>query len=283
MLASYARMSTVEANLETYGPGYDATFISSLSHRTVDNSAAYLMSYIRPDMTILDVGCGPGSITLGFAKLVPNGKVIGLDADPRILDMARTRTGSQAEVISNAEFAEGDALALPFPDDTFDICHSHQLLQHVADQIQVLREMRRVTKPGGLVACREGDRSSTGIGPVSEMMRKHMESINRVTADLGGEPWVREHMQVWACRAGFEADRVTLSTGIEELPTRAERKIWAGLLVGMATTSRYASLALEKGYVTKEELSEIVQAWKHWADDEGSYCKVGHVEMICRV
>ena len=51
----------------------------------------------------------------------------------------------------------GDVHALDFPDHTFDVVHAHQVLQHVADPVTALREMRRVTKPGGVIAVRDSD------------------------------------------------------------------------------------------------------------------------------
>ena len=98
---------------------------------------------------------GPGTITVDFAQRVAPGVVIGLDAAPEIIDKARSFAHDAG--VENVEFVVGDAYALDYPDDEFDIVHTHQTLQHVADPVAVLREMRRVVRHEGVVAAREVD------------------------------------------------------------------------------------------------------------------------------
>ncbi|KAK3816507.1 MAG: S-adenosyl-L-methionine-dependent methyltransferase [Benniella sp.] len=82
-----------------------------------------------------------------------SGRVVGVDYTPEPLNDARAFAIQQG--VTNIEFQVGDIHALNFPDNTFDIVHVHQGLQHVADPVQALREMGRVAKPGGIVAARE--------------------------------------------------------------------------------------------------------------------------------
>ena len=92
-------------------------------------------------MTILDVGCGPGFITIDLARLVPQSHVTGIEYAPDPLEQARSLASAQK--ITNVSFQTGDIRSLEFPDDTFDIVHAHQVLQHVADPVRAFREMRR--------------------------------------------------------------------------------------------------------------------------------------------
>ena len=140
-----------------YINGHQESVLRSHKRRTVENSAAYLLPHIKPGMRILDVGCGPGTITIDFARLVPYGHVVGVENSPEVLVEARAAAAAQG--VSNIEFVVGDIHALDFPDGTFDIAHAHQVLQHINDQAGALREMKRVTKPGGLVATRESELS----------------------------------------------------------------------------------------------------------------------------
>ncbi|KAF7173532.1 hypothetical protein CNMCM6106_007617 [Aspergillus hiratsukae] len=139
----------------TYTHGHHPSVLRSHTWRTATNSAAYLLPHLRPDMHILDVGCGPGTITVDLAHLVPQGHITGLELASSVLAQARTLADSQG--ITNITFVSGDANALPFKDGSFDVVMCHQVLQHVHNPVHILSEMRRVTKEGGLVAARESD------------------------------------------------------------------------------------------------------------------------------
>ena len=106
-------------------------------------------------MKILDVGYGPGTITADLAASVPDGQVIGLEYAPDVLKQAQELADNRD--LKNIRFAPGDVHALDYADGTFDVVHAHQVLQHLQDPVRALREMRRVTKPNGIVAVRDSD------------------------------------------------------------------------------------------------------------------------------
>ena len=97
----------------------------SHSNRTAANSAAYLLDHIRPQMQILDVGCGPGTMTVDFAIMVPNGHVTGIEIGQDILNQAQTLADEKG--VRNVRFEEGNVRSLKYADDTFDLCHAHQV------------------------------------------------------------------------------------------------------------------------------------------------------------
>lgn len=129
-----------------YTHGHHESVLRSHTWRTAANSAAYLLGSLKPHMRILDIGCGPGTITADLAELVPDGHVTGVDHAPGILDQARATAAGRG--LTNVDFAVADVHALEYPDDSFCVVHAHQVLQHVGDPVQALREMYRVTKPG---------------------------------------------------------------------------------------------------------------------------------------
>ena len=129
-----------------YTHGHHESVLRSHPWRTAANSAGYLLGSLKPHMKILDIGCGPGTITADLAELVPDGRVTGVDHAPGILEQARETAAARG--LANVDFAVADVHALDYPDDTFCVVHAHQVLQHVGDPVQALREMRRVTRPG---------------------------------------------------------------------------------------------------------------------------------------
>src|SRR5437868_10227667 len=136
-----------------YTHGHHESVLRSHRWRTAENSAAYLLPHLAGKKTLLDVGCGPGTLTADLAGLI--GRVTASEVKAEALDLARAEIAARG--ITNVDFAVADVHALDFADDSFCVVHAHQVLQHVGDPVQALREMRRVTRPGGIVAVREGD------------------------------------------------------------------------------------------------------------------------------
>ena len=136
--------------MATYTHGHHESVLRSHSNRTIANSAEYLRPHLAPDAVLLDVGAGPGTITVEFAAHVA--RVTATEIGEAEIALSQ-RLAAERDA-TNIDFSVEDVHALTFDDDVFDIVHAHQVLQHVADPVQALREMRRVTKPGGVVAAR---------------------------------------------------------------------------------------------------------------------------------
>jgi len=265
----------------TYTHGHHESVLRSHSWRTAANSAAYLLPLLKPHMHILDIGCGPGTISVDLAKLVPDGKVVGLEYAPDVLDQARAVAAEKG--VQNIEFVTGDVHALEYPDATFDVVHAHQVLQHVGDPVQALREMRRVTKPGGIVAVRECDFSSTSWYPESKGFDEWLDLYFRVARSNGGEPNAGRRLKSWARQAGFDPAKVTCSTGSWCYSTPEETAWWSSLWADRTTSSEFARGALEKEHATKDELDRLAKVWRDWGTDEDAWIALLHGEIIARV
>lgn len=265
-----------------YLPGHGESILKILGRRTAANSAAYLLSHLKPGMHILDVGCGPGSITINFAALVPQGHVIGLDRAPEAF--LKAQKTAEARQIKNIEFQVGDAYALNFPDNTFDIVHAHQVLQYLSDPVRALKEMRRVAKPGGIVAVREGDFEATIIYPDTPLLVNFLSEVYpRWTRFMGGEPAAGRRLHAWARKAGFERPHIkcTSSTWCASSP---EEIRWMGKTFAKSAVSSAFAKNLEGERVeTTEELKKISQGWKDWIKQEDAWLTTVHGEIICKV
>jgi SAM-dependent methyltransferase len=272
-------MSTVKQAIYTHGSHESST--RAHVWRTVANSAAYLIPYIdKPDLKILDVGCGPGTITVDLATRVPQGHVTGLEYSPEIVEQARAHAAKRGT--TNVEFLQGDAHVLPFPDDTFDITHAHQVLVHIADPVRALREMRRVTKPGGIVASRESDWGTLTVFPESQGLSEWSALYLRVARGNGGEPNGGRRQKMRAREAGFDPAAVVCSAGTWCYSTPEERAWWGGLWADRIIKSDFAKGAAREG-ASEEDLNRMSQAWRDWAQHEDGWFAILHGEMICRV
>lgn len=258
-----------------HSPNYSCR-ISAHRSRTVDNSAAYLAGHLRPGMSVLDVGCGPGTITAGLAERVAPGRVVAADAAETVLDEARANTAG----LDNVEFAVADVHALDFPDGTFDVVHAHQVLQHVADPVGALREMRRVTRPGGIVAARDVDFGTVVWYPEPPEMAPWVPIYYAVARGNGGEPDAGRRLVSWARSAGFTD--VTASSSSWCFSTPEEREWWSESWGGRMVASSVAEHAVEGGHATREELQRIYEGWKAWAAADDGWFSLTHGEIICR-
>lgn len=254
---------------EHYTHGHHETVLRSHSWRTVENSAAYLIPYLERGLTLLDVGCGPGTITAEFAERGLS--VIGIDAAADVVEKAR-EIGVDARV--------GDAYALEVADDSFDIVHSHQTLQHLARPIDALREFRRVVKPGGVVAVRDVDYAGSIIYPETEGLAAWAALYQKVHRSNGGEPDAGRRLKAWARAAGFT--EVTATTSVWTFATDDERAWWGAMWADRVVQSAFAGDALSKGFATQADLDAISAAWRVWANDPDGFMAMPHGEVIAR-
>src|SRR3954466_9073741 len=162
---------------QSYGQGHAESVVRSQTWRTVDNSAAYLAPHLRPGLLVLDVGCGPGTITVDLATRVAPGRVVGLDLSDEPLAEARGLAERAGVAVS---FEVCDVYALAEPDDSFDVVHAHQVLQHLTDPVAALREMARVCRPGGLLAVRDVDYAATTWFPADPALDRWLALYSEV-------------------------------------------------------------------------------------------------------
>jgi SAM-dependent methyltransferase len=262
--------------MSTYTHGHHESVLRSHRWRTASNSAAHLLPSLRPGQSLLDIGCGPGTITADLAELVAPGTVtaVEVDADALALALAEARTRGQA----NITFRVADAQALDLPDGTFDVVHAHQVLQHLADPVGALREMRRVARPGGVVAVRDSDYAAFAWYPQLPELDEWLALYRRAARDNGGEPDAGRRLLAWVRQAGFTEFSVTSSTWC--FATDADRRWWGGMWADRVTRSTIAGQLLATGLATESDLRRLADGWRRWAADPDGWFLVPHGEIV---
>ncbi|MGC8918109.1 methyltransferase domain-containing protein [Streptomyces sp. PG2] len=261
-----------------YTHGHHESVLRSHTWRTAANSAGYLLGSLKPHMKVLDIGCGPGTITADLAELVPDGHVTGVDRAPEILEQARTTAAGRG--LTNIDFAVADVHALEYPDDTFCVVHAHQVLQHVGDPVQALREMVRVTRPGGFVAVRDSDYAAMTWYPPVPGLDDWLDLYRRVARANGGEPDAGRRLYSWALEAGLTDVTATSSTWT--FATEEERAWWSGLWADRTLASAYAGRATSGGHADEEQLRSVSEAWRAWGRRSDGWFAVLHAEILGR-
>jgi ubiquinone/menaquinone biosynthesis C-methylase UbiE len=263
---------------DVYTHGHHDSVLRSHRWRTAANSAGYLLAHLRPGMSLLDVGCGPGTITADLARRLAPGRVVGLDREARVIaEAAQLR---EQDKLGNLQFGTGDAYALPVERGSFDVVHAHQVLQHLSDPVAALVEMRAVLRDDGLLAARDSDYGGFVWAPSHPLLDRWRELYVEVCRRNGADAHAGRNLLAWVQAAGFREIRAGSSTWTFAEPS--ERTWWAELWAERVTRSSLAEQAIAYGLSTIEELRSVGGAWREWATHDAAFYVVLHGEILAR-
>jgi ubiquinone/menaquinone biosynthesis C-methylase UbiE len=261
-----------------YTHGHHDSVLRSHRWRTAENSAGYLLPHLTPGMSLLDVGCGPGTITADLATRLAPGRVVGLDASAEVIDEARrTAAGGPAGL----SFEVGDLFHLDYEDGAFAVVHAHQVLQHVGDPVAALVEMKRVCRPGGLVAARDGDYPAMIFHPAYPEVERSLGAYRAATQANGAQCDAGRKLFSWANRAGFTSVVPSASTWCFATPE--DRAWWGDLWADRMTKSSLAEQLLAREIATDADLAGFARGWRDWASEPDGWFAILHGEVICTV
>lgn len=263
--------------MATYTHGHHESVLRSHRWRTAQNSAAYLLPHLRSSDDLLDVGAGPGTITADLATRVRMVTATEVGAE----ELALSEATAAERGAGNIEFAVADVHDLQFADDTFDVVHAHQVLQHVGDPVQALREMARVTKPGGIVAVRDSDYRAFCWYPQLPELDEWMELYQAAARANGGEPDAGRRLLSWAHAAGLEDVTATSSTWCFATP--ADREWWGGMWESRILHSAMATQLVTSGMADQADLERISAGWRRWVEAADGWLSLLHGEILVRV
>jgi SAM-dependent methyltransferase len=267
-----------DAKADVYTHGHHESVLRSHRWRTAANSAAYLLPHLRPGLDLLDVGCGPGTLTVDLATHVaPGGTVLGVDVAD-VVEAAEQVARERA--VDNVRFAQGDFRALGLEPRSYDVVHAHQVLQHLRDPVGALKEMAELVKPGGLVAVRDSDYSAFTWAPADAGLERWLAIYLAVTGRNGAEANAGRHLLGWAHAAGLTD--VTYGSSTWTYATPDERAWWADLWAERTVDSAFGEQAVEYGLAAPGELAEIAAAWRRWAQHPDAVFVVVHGELLAR-
>jgi ubiquinone/menaquinone biosynthesis C-methylase UbiE len=181
---------------------------------------------LKPGVSVLDAGCGSGSMTRQIAAAESGATVVGIDLREPYLDFARRKAAS--ENLTNVTFEKGDVRALPFADATFDIVWHKYLLQWVGDPQAAMAEFARVAKPGGLIVSCNFDGFAVTHEPPDPAMQPLAEYVFSQLVD----PFIGRRLARMSQKAGLvdiqvamEADNVFTVVGRIDAERRSNWEI----------------------------------------------------------
>ena len=263
---------------DIYTHGHHESVLRSHTWRTAENSAGYLLDALEAGQRLLDVGCGPGTITVDLANRVAPGNVIGIDAEADVVAQA-AELGRQRRV-SNVTFTTGDVYGLDFSDASFDVVHAHQLLQHLREPVAALRELRRVLRAHGLLAVRDSDYGAFVWSPPDPMLDRWLELYHQLTLRNGVHADAGRRLFGWVRAAGFSDVRVGSSAWT--FADDDSRAWWGGLWSDRVQLSSFADQSIAYGLADREELAGIADAWRRWSTRPDGFFAALHCEVLAR-
>ena len=264
---------------ETYIHGHSDSVLRSHRWRTAENSAAYLLGHLTDGMRLLDVGCGPGTLTVDLARRVgPSGTAVGVDLSAAVVHEAAAH--ATTEGAGNLTFHAGDFRAIGLAEASFDVVHAHQVLQHLRDPVAALAAMGRLARPGGIVAARDSDYPSFLWTPDDPRLDRWREIYLAVSDRNGTAGDAGRWLLRWALDAGLTD--VVYTTSTWTFATPGDRKWWGELWAERTVSSSLAGQAVEYGVATPEELEEVAGGFRAWAEKPDSTFVLLHGEIIAR-
>jgi ubiquinone/menaquinone biosynthesis C-methylase UbiE len=261
-----------------YMQGHDASTLASHRSRSAEKQASYLLPKITRTSHILDVGCGPGTITCDFAKYTSQGHATGVDYSADVIESAETEAKNRG--VQNITFRAATVHNLPFDDETFDIVHCNAVLVHLPRAVEALKEMRRVCKTGGIVATREPDWATCIIHPYMPPLERWKAVHVQLKRNEGIEPNAGRHLASWALEAGFSTGNVSIQCDVLQYFGKEEVKWW-GELYAKRMHTEMGDRAVRASIATANEVDVFAAAYLEWSTTDGALWTLTHMMMLC--
>ena len=271
-------LADTSAPTPAYTHGYGAAVLDSHRARTAQNSAAHLLPHLQPGQQLLDVGSGAGTITADLARIVGPGNVTALEVSEESAELTRAELARQG--LGAVRVVVGDAQALPLADESVDVVHAHQVLQHLPHPVSAIAEARRVTRPGGVIALRDSDYEGFRWYPEVPAIDRWLALYLRAARANGGTPDAGRRLLAWAHEAGLED--VTSGSSTWLYATAASRAAWAETLAGRLTAGPFAQQLEREGWADADEREDIAASIRAWSEDPDGWFSVLHGELLAR-
>ena len=259
-----------------YTAGYSEDYLRFLEHAASRDVIGYIAPHLRPGLRILDVGCGPGFISVRLADAVAPGELYGIDMEPSQIEMAKGIAADKG--CENASFHVADIADLPFEDGFFDVACCNDVLAYVPGTGAALSEVKRVLKPGGVFGCREIIIDSSFTHPELGFMRRGFDVFADLLAADEGHPQIGKALKMHLYEAGFEDIRISASYNFYD--TSEEIEAFYDMVTRWFLSFDISEAAKKYGAATDKLFANIGEAAERWRGMEEASAALAFGEAV---
>ena len=259
--------------------GYHVDVIQNqYAQRQSDNVVGFFLTHLKPGMSVLDCGCGPGTITQGIAQIVAPGKVIGCDLEPGMVERAAAL--SEGKGLDNLSFQVGNILDLPFEDNTFDAVMSCAVTEHLSEPVKAMSELGRVVKKGGIVGITRTDWSANLFAPPCPSAERFIELFEHGFTTQGATMFGGKDLPRMLQEAGLTVGDVlvAMNGAYTAGPGNAMVGGWAEWIENLPLFDS----VIEEGLTTRAELDAMCAEMREWAAQPGTLAATGGCRAVAR-
>ena len=186
---------------EVYTPGYTPNATNFMATRTLESHGRFFVPFLSANHDVLDLGCGPGTISVDIARLVAPGKVAGIDSSES--QVVQARKLAEEAGVSNVDFHVGSCYELPFVNQSFDRIFCHALMEHLADPVAALKEAFHKLKKDGMIGVCSPDSDGWLLSPSSAELEAAVTAYADLQQANGGNLRIGKNLGVLLQDAGF--------------------------------------------------------------------------------
>lgn len=250
---------------EKYSFGYEEGMLDYQSYRAL-KSLDFVLPYLKPGMSVLEGGSGPGAVTFEIAKNVPGGSVLGIDINRELVEANNKKARELG--LSSLKFETANLLDLPYEENSFDLVYMQAVLVHVTEPETALAECMRVLKDGGRILAKEPIMDRAYMAPENPLFLESFELIQRTIKSFGGDPSVGRRLWPLLDGAGFK--EIFISSTWEQPESLDE---WPAFYMGWvrAMEGDVGAIVLKNGWADEKKLEEIGRAWTVFSESKKGY------------
>lgn len=256
--------------------GYSEWTRKWMAQRTAAGELPFLLPHLRSGLSVVDCGCGPGSITADIAAMVAPGRAVGVDIEQSQVAAARELVATRG--LSNVTFEVGSVYELPFDVASFDVAVACYVIEHLSEPVRALSELRRVLRPGGIVAVKDPYYAATRIEPRTELVNRAFELIAEVAVRGGASYGYAPRLRALLLEAGFH--RATAGASVEAFGSELDTPVPASVMIHQLREPGFRATAIAEGLASELEIDEMADACRRWSARPDAFFFLVHCHAL---